>query len=104
MANNSIMAIAANNKTKGGIFAEVINRAKGWLEKIHANKSARQERERRKEINNSFKFEERDGQLFITCHGVAIRHISERTEIKTAMAYLNASREAATIYETIALK
>lgn len=104
MANNSIMAIEANNETKGGIFAEVINRVKAWLKKIHADRNARQEQERRKDINNSFRFEERDGRLFITCHGVAIRQISEGTEIRTAMAYLNASREAAANYETIILK
>lgn len=99
MANNSNNAQQGNTITKGSIFAQVINRVKGWSAARKASRAA----ERRREITDCFKFEERDGQLFITCHGTAIRQIGESTEIRTALAYLNASRVAATKYETITL-
>lgn len=105
MANNSILAFEATNETsKGGILAAMINRVMAWLEKLSASRKAKQEAARRKEINASFKFEERDGQLYITCHGVAIHQIPGDSEVWEVMDYLNASRDAAAKYETITIK
>lgn len=77
---------------------------KQLFSRFKARYSEQQKESLKQYVTSKFELRERDGKMYLTCSGIAIKFFDENTTLKDAMQELDAMRNCAINYSLFAVE